>query len=182
MNSTIIDICAYENAIKRNIIANAFKTFTKRDRASEVIEWASSHSHRSEFANSIQHSLMSYGKLTDKQFDAVLRCIEKEKAKKAEWDEKKAAQAAKSNHVGEVGKRINLSLTVVNIIHIETFYGSASIYLLDDTDGNRFVYKGTTFLGEKGQTVVFSANVKEHAFYEGGKQTVLARPTKVVVG
>lgn len=173
---------AYESAIKRNIIANAQKTFCKRERAFEVLDWIERNQSRSDFAKSLAGAYATYGKLTDNQFAAVLRFVDKDCAKRAEWAAKRAAEAAKSEYVGEAGKRMAVVAKVVHVITLESEdYGTSWIHLLDDANGNRLVYKGTAYVGNVGDSVTMMAAVKEHRVYEGCKQTILARPTKIVV-
>ena len=62
---------------------------------------------------------------------------------------------------------------------------------MEDAAGNRVVYMnkliekrkddGSELDAIKGDTVLFMAKVKEHGVRDGAKQTVVQRPTKVVV-
>ena len=45
-----------------------------------------------------------------------------------------------------------------------------------DADGNVVVYKGSTTVGEKGETVTLKATIKDHGEREGVNQTIIARP------
>lgn len=170
---------AYEAAIKRNIINNAKTTFLKREQAGEVVAWLMDNAIRSTFAQSLLDGYNSFGKLTEGQFAAVLRCIEKDKQKQAEWKANRLAESAKSDYVGEVGKRIAISAKIVHVIELDGYYGTSWIHLMDDENGNRLVYKGSSFIGDKGDSVKMMAGVKEHQLRDGCKQTVLARPSKV---
>ena len=93
-----------------------------------------------------------------------------------------------------VGKRARFELKVKKVMAFEGMYGITFINILKDDDDNTFVYKGTrTFNNEWVEDengfsnpvgikrVAFDAMVKAHEEYEGLKQTILARPTKIEV-
>ena len=181
MGSTIADPHAYDRAVQRNILNNARKTFLKRDRAQEVVSWL--YSARGDFAASLLNSYNTYGKLTDKQFDAVLRCIERDAAKKAEWEAKRLEIAALGSFVGAEGGKISLNnVKVEAVLTIGaarfSYYDrdSQEMYLLRDEAGNRLVYKTKNFISvEKGDVVNLTAKVKAHQEFRGEKQTLINR-------
>ena len=103
-------------------------------------------------------------------------------AEKRERELKAKLEAKKSKHVGEVGKRVSfVPVDVVCVTSWETMYGMTSIYKMEDEDGNVFVWKTGSFLGEyqdgKKTMVVgkVTGTVKEHKEYRGVKQTELTR-------
>lgn len=174
---------AYDRAVRRNILNNARKTFMKRERAQDVVNWL--HTARGNFASSLLESLNTYGKLTDKQFAAVLRCIEGDAARKAEWESKRQEAAAQSLYVGEQGKRIRLENVLVEaVITMEatrfSYYDRAEqeVYLLRDAEGNRLVWRSKKYdVGiAKGDVINLVATVKEHKEFRGERQTMLSRP------
>lgn len=174
---------AYDRAVRRNILNNARKTFMKRERAQDVVNWL--HTARGNFAASLLESLNTYGKLTDKQFAAVLRCIEGDAARKAEWESKRQEAAAQSLYVGEQGKRIRLeNVKVEAVLTVEatrfSYYDRAEqeVYLLRDAQGNRLVWRSKKYdVGiAKGDVINLVATVKEHKEFRGERQTVLSRP------
>lgn len=179
---------AYEAAIRRNIILNARKTFMKRERAQDVVSWL--HTARGNFASSLLESLNTYGKLTDKQFAAVLRCIEGDAARKAEWEAKRQVAAAQSQYVGTVGDKIalqNVKVEAVLTVAASQFSyydrDSQEVYLLRDADGNRLVWRSKKYdvgIG-KGNVVNLTAKVKNHQEFRGERQTILTRPNFEVV-
>ena len=89
------------------------------------------------------------------------------------------ARTAASVHVGTPGERRAFRLTVVKAIARESQWGVTHTVLLDDALGNRLIYFGNALPGD-GVTFTCMAAVKEHSEREGVKQTVIARPTKVV--
>lgn len=181
MSNMIQNEAAYEAARNRKILANARKTFLKRDRAQEVVSWL--YNARGDFAASLLGSYNTYGKLTDKQFDAVLRCIDTAAAKKAEWEAKRLEMAALGSFVGAEGGKISLNnVKVEAVLTIDaarfSYYDrdSQELYLLRDEAGNRLVFKTKAMVEiAKGDTVNLTAKVKAHQEFRGEKQTLINR-------
>lgn len=89
----------------------------------------------------------------------------------------KRAQNAASGHLGAVGDKLTMTITVERIIVLESkFYGNSYITIARDEQGNIISYKGLTDIGNKGDTLTIKATVKEHTVYKGVKQTVIQRP------
>ena len=201
---------AYYEAKQRYIIDNANKTFCRKfERGTEVCHWLWNAENdefwgRNEFVQSLCDALHHYGKLTEGQYNAVCKIIDKQAARQAEWDAKREAQqaevAANSEHVGVVGERMQFELKVVAVIEYDKpkfHYHDSSvghITIMEDDAGCRVVYmnqmaeKGvddydceTWRIASKGDTVLFMAKVKEHGVRDGAKQTIVQRPTKIVV-
>jgi len=183
---------AYENAIKRNIIANANKTwYANTPRASEIDEalnaGRTNNGYTDSFIGSVAEAYDKYGKLSEKQSQAVLKGIDAHAARKAEWANQKAALDATRQHLGTVGQKITLNLTIRHIVSLEGIYGTSYIYIMEDADQNIVIYKGNSdvmawtpegTVRGKGDTFTISATVKEHGVRDGVKQTVIQRPTK----
>lgn len=189
---------AYGAAVRRNIINNARKTFMRNNpRAGEAMEWIWNHQERSRFAASLQGSLDSYGKLTPKQLEAVLKIIDGEDDRKKEREAKRLEIAAKSKHIGEVGQRIVVEGFVEAIIEISKPQFSrwdcdtTNIYKIRDKDGNMFCVKhiGLEVGGretpdgeyafkefEVGHRVQVKGTIKQFDEYKGENQTWLFRP------
>lgn len=85
--------------------------------------------------------------------------------------------SARSRHVGQVGARVELTLTLSKAIP----YGGAfpgTIYVFHDVDGNSFSWStssGYMGSGDVGRTFRFKTTIKEHGEYKGTKTTSLAR-------
>jgi hypothetical protein len=167
---------AYEAAIKRNIIRNAFKTFSAKH--PDVVAFLDSQEHSgSPFIKSLFTALyQQYGKLSDKQCEAVRKYITNQEVRKAEWADKRAAEKAKAEWIGDVGARIVLKLTVNHVVDLEGQFGWSGLFICTAEDGNKVIYKGTTGIGDKGDVVTVKATVKEHGVRDGEKQTIIARP------
>lgn len=201
---------AWSEARARNIWNNANKTFHRTfERSGEVEFWLINVENdkfwsTNEFAISVSDAYNRYGKLTEGQYNAICKIIDKAAARQAEWDAKreadKNAKNAKLEYIGVVGERMQFELTVKAIIEYDRpqFYyndsGIGYITIMEDAAGNKVVYMNTLsektkdehgyedwVPAEKGDTVLFMAKIKDHGVRDGAKQTVVQRPTKVVV-
>lgn len=90
-------------------------------------------------------------------------------------------KAAKSVHVGEVGKRIEIEVTCESVIAKEGDYGTTGIHKLVDASGNCLVWfaSGSTEWLDVGETAKVKASIKSHGEFRGVKQTVLSRVKRV---
>lgn len=87
-----------------------------------------------------------------------------------------------SEYVGEVGKKVNLKLTLKRVYSYETHYNryrwstdTAYINSFEDESGNVFVWKTSSWSGDEGQTYEISGTIKDHSEYKGIKQNILTR-------
>jgi hypothetical protein len=179
---------AYAKATKARIIANANKTFmrTYEDYAEienflaagrEYNDYGDFKCYKDGFVGSLAAAYDNYGKLSEKQVLAVRKCIEANKARKAEWADKKALLDAKKEHIGTVGEKITLTLTCVHVISLDSAYGTVFINICEDADKNTIIYKGNAIgFPNKGETATVKATIKEHGVRNGVKQTVIQRP------
>jgi hypothetical protein len=178
---------AYSAAIKRNIIGNAQKTWLANTARSEeiftavnagrIIDEQYGHMcYADNFLGSMAHSFDTYGKLTEKQSAAVLKGIDARQVKLEQWAQERAARDAASKWIGEVGKRIELTLTVNHVVTLCGDYGMTFINLCRDDFGNAVVYKGSNDLKFHGDKVTVKATIKAHETRDGVKQTIIARP------
>lgn len=183
---------AYENAVKRNILANAQKTWrANTERATEIEEALNEGTIYREgriqgfhdtFLGKVAEAFNTYGKLTPKQSEAILRGIDARAARKAEWADKKAAIDAKRDFVGTLGEKITITLKVVHIVELDSSFGTVYINICEDADNNTIIYKGNAKgFPDKGETATVIATVKEHGVRNGVKQTVIQRPKAVAV-
>lgn len=95
------------------------------------------------------------------------------------------AQKAISQHVGQIGDKLNLTATFDHTAWFEcksfSGYGTETMYIhtFKDSDGNVLIWKTSNGLGEiglqKGDQVQITGKVKEHNEYKDEKQTVLTR-------
>lgn len=108
----------------------------------------------------------------------------------AAWKEllqqSRAHDARCSNHLGKVGEKIELELTIEHVASFQGYYGPVFIHIMKDGQGNVVIYKGKRLrtgknpyldkdLG-KGDKIRLAAKVKAHGEREGVKQTIIERP------
>ena len=179
---------AYENAVKSYIIANAQKTWRANTERAGEIESAliagivyndrgNFKGHTDDFMGSMANAFYTYGKLSPKQCEAILKGIDARAARKAEWADKKAAIDATRAFVGIVGEKITITLKVVHIVELDGSFGTIYINICEDANNNTIIYKGNAKgFPEKGETATITATVKEHGVRNGVKQTVIQRP------
>lgn len=194
MPAFIENEAAYDRAIKRNIVANARKTFERNTPDYDAIVCCISDGRKYDeggyflgytdnFLGSLASALDTYGKLSPAQCDAVRKIIAKQAERRLEWDNKQAALNAARQHLGAVGDKITLTLTLKKVIAIDTMYGTSFIHILEDASRNVVIYKGNSqalYNVNEGDTVTLAAVVKEHGVRDGVKQTVIALPKQVV--
>jgi hypothetical protein len=178
---------AYSAAIKRNIIQNAQKTWRINTHRAEEIEETIQDGrvfdldegtvvYKENFIGSMAHAFDTYGKLTEKQSAAVLKGIDARQAKREQWAQERAERDAASEWVGEVGKRIELTLNVNHVVTLCGEYGMTFINLCRDDFGNAVVYKGSNDLKFHADKVTVKATIKAHETRDGVKQTIISRP------
>ena len=195
---------AYSNAIRRNIIGNAMKTWRKADERHESVEeylrgflpldrdnWEPT-----KFIEKMAQSLFCvYGKLSPKQVDAVIKYQADTQIRRKAFTKAVEEQKARSAFLGVENERVQLKLHVDKVVEVEvqkfSYYDSSTmyIYLMRDEAGNRIVYKTKAVLGltVKGDNfneffpvlekadIELKATIKAHAEYKGEKQTIIQR-------
>jgi len=175
--SYVHDEYSYDNAV-RNKIRRA--TRAKFEAANpdhfEVVSFLQSAASWSEFAKSLSESYDSRGGLSIGQMAAARSMVAKAQARQAERLAARNAPATSGHHVSTVGQREVFVLTINRIMEHEGMYGTSYFHTCTDANGNAFIYKGTSELGEVGDTVTVKATVKEHTAYNGVAQTVINRP------
>jgi len=188
---------AYNAAIKRNILANAQKTWRKNTERAEEIEAVLEDgrlynhgrvSYAEGFMGSMAKAYDTFGKLTPAQSAAILKGIDVRAARKAEWADKQAALNASRTHIGEIGQKLTLELTLKKVIEIEGMAfsrydnGLTFIFIFEDAEQNVVIYKGRSSALmdlDEGSVVSLIATIKDHGVRNGVKQTIIQRPKKV---
>lgn len=87
--------------------------------------------------------------------------------------ESKDYDRANSKHVGEAGKRLTFTATVLRLIEWVGEWGTQYLTIMKDEDGN--FLKATKVNANEGDLVTFKATVKKHSEWDGVKQTELLR-------
>ena len=198
---------AYAAAIKRNILANANKTFRANfERADEVEVFLKKFiivddydrvaGYKEGFMGSMASAFANFGKLSQKQYDTVVRIMDEQAAKREAFMAAVEAQKALSAHVQTID---NVKIKVEKVLIVEatkfSYYdiGFQYMYIMRDEAGNTIVYKTKSELGFKfkqsnkdkfpmdelavmqGMTMWIKAGIKAHTEYKGEKQTIITR-------
>jgi hypothetical protein len=96
--------------------------------------------------------------------------------RRAQAQVQRAVDAATSQHVAQVGQRVDLKVIVTKVITLESEqYGTSFINLMRDEAGNVIVWKTSSWAGNEGQAYSIRGTVKANDEYKGTKQTVLTR-------
>ena len=184
---------AYRKATKARIIANAQKTFCRTYADHNEIEnfLCDGRLHDNEgnfkcykegFVGSLASAFDTYGKLSEKQVEAVRKCIISNAARKAEWASKQALIDAKRQHIGAIGEKVTLTLTLKKVINLDSHFGIIGLFIFEDAEQNVVIYKGNASsiweLAE-GETATLKTSIKEHGVRNGVKQTLIQRPKAV---
>lgn len=87
--------------------------------------------------------------------------------------------AGTSEFVGEIGERIELTLTVTRAIEIENNYSRSMMHIMEDDCGNVYVWTTAAKSWPEGAVKNVRGTVKDHRTYKNVKQTVLIRCMEV---
>jgi hypothetical protein len=92
----------------------------------------------------------------------------------------KVETVSESKHVGNVGDKITVNVTVKAIITYEnhfTYYGGVSyIYIFEDENKNVFKWNSSNGINAReGDKISLKGSIKEHSEYNGVKQTAITR-------
>ena len=172
----------YYPSIERYKMENACKTRSKKFHSEhpEIIEFLNDHGTTLDrnFIDKMYVAWLEYGGLTDNQVKAVKKIIDKKAERKANYERLNAL----SSHVGVVGDRENFTCVVCGTADYETAYGTTYVKIMKQGD-DIIIWKGTGDMASvgKGDTVNFWAKIKEHGVRDGVHQTIVQRPTKVVI-
>jgi hypothetical protein len=132
---------------------------------------------RSEFVADVLARMIERCEVTEKQAAAIATTC----------DKLEAIEAAKvrdldSQYIGQVGKRIEIAVTVAAVFSYERpCFGAAwhmqTVWIVSmrDDAGNVIVSKSPSFSAEKGEAITIRATVKEHSEYKGVRQTIVQR-------
>lgn len=88
-------------------------------------------------------------------------------------------EPSNSEFVGNVGDRIEETLTVTKAITLESYYGTSIMHIMEDNSGNVYVWITKAKNYPEGKVVTLRGTIKEHKEYKGTKQTILTRCKEV---
>jgi hypothetical protein len=80
-----------------------------------------------------------------------------------------------SSYVGQVNDKIELDLVVIEERTEKGYYGDSHIYIFEDENSNRFLWKTSARKLEEGEIYHLKGTIKEHSKLEGIAYTVLTR-------
>ena len=152
-----------------------------------AVEWALNDLAARDNLSDFDHNLVVAAGCTvvPRKGDGILAYLPVAHARAMQREVEMAARrksASGSEWVGEPGKRLNgLTLTVAGVTPVEGDYGVTYITLLHDEAGNRFKWFGSYEI-DPGSVVTGNWGVKKHDEWQGVKETILTRPTKVEIG
>lgn len=90
--------------------------------------------------------------------------------------EKELIPEEPSEWVGEIGKRMNFTVSLERKGGFQGKYGYSNIYTFKDREGNILTWFSSVDLQKDvGDTFTLTATVKDHTTYNGKKQTLIAR-------
>ena len=93
---------------------------------------------------------------------------------KREIERQEAIKNSSSEFVGTVGGKVNVKVKNYKLVSsFDTAFGTMFIHQFEDYDGNVFIWKTGIYIDEAPDMI--SGTVKEHATFNGIKQTVLTR-------
>lgn len=78
-----------------------------------------------------------------------------------------------SQYQGSPNEWLTHAVLVKKNIETETHYGETHIHILEDVEGNQYVWTTASKNLEEGRTYMLKMKVKEHKEYKGVKQTVV---------
>lgn len=80
-----------------------------------------------------------------------------------------------SQHVGAVGDKLELELTLERVVEMSTQWGASNILCMRDDAGNLLVWKTGAAGGTPGDRIKLTGKVKKHSEFRGELQTELTR-------
>jgi hypothetical protein len=144
-----------------------------------LIEQASKYVERSTFIADVVRKGLERSALSQGQVDALRSTVAKIEASDA-------AKAA-SRHVGAIGERLTLAVTVERVTSYDrqAFGGfnmeTVWIVTMRAENGAAIVSKSPRFAPQEGERFTLKATVKEHGDYRGEAQTIVQRPAVVEI-
>lgn len=91
-------------------------------------------------------------------------------------------EPSNSQFQGSIGERLELDITVVKALAVESQYGNSMCYTMKDANENEYVWFTSSVKTQlkEGETCRIRGTVKQHKTYRNVNQTYLSRCAKVV--
>lgn len=121
----------------------------------------------------LKDKLETYGDLSERQVALALKIANEVRGREAERE----TRIANARHLGEVGKRLEVTITCEFVASWEGLYGTQFLFAMrDEVTGARLVWRTSSLPDfHRGETARIRGTVKKHDEYQGEKQTVLSR-------
>lgn len=88
-------------------------------------------------------------------------------------------EPSSSKHIGSVGERLELKLTVIKVIKLDDHYGSKTFHVFTTPEGDIATWATTVKSYEVGEEHILRGTVLAHDIYKGEAQTRLTRCIEV---
>lgn len=150
------------------------------EEAAAVVEWAGTLGERQELNDYLSNLRVacSLGYVTERNAGLVASAVTAYRREVEQEVQRTRRASTQSKHVGEVGKRMQLSLTVLRVHYTEGQYGVTTIVGMVDAEGNDYTWFASGSKEFKaGDVLVGKGTVKAHKSYKDRPQTVLTRCT-----
>ncbi len=95
------------------------------------------------------------------------------------WKELQAKRAEIAQHVGNVGDKLRVKVTVEKVVQLDSMYGTSHLHIMSNDDGNVFIWFSSAGAYETGKEIILQGTIKKHDERNGIKQNVLTRCTEV---
>lgn len=95
------------------------------------------------------------------------------------WKEIQARRAEIAQHVGNVGDRIRVKVTVEKVVQLDSMYGTSHLHIMSTDEGNVFIWFSSAGAYETGKEIILQGTLKKHDERNGVKQNVLTRCQEV---
>lgn len=155
------------------------------ERAGEVAAWVQEQDSSSEFMQKAQDILTI--DFVSKGSGGLVACLPHlyfKAQEKAQEEKQESTTPAVNEWAGEVGERKRFTATLISSREIESFYGTSTLHKFRSDGGNTLTWfnsgrENIVDEGEPGDVFTFMARIKKCDEYQGWKQTVLTRCTKL---
>ncbi len=84
-------------------------------------------------------------------------------------------EPSNSEYVGEIGQRLDLTLTVVSARKITGYYGESTVHYMEDECGNQYLWNTAAKNWEAGEVKHIKGTIKDHKVIKNVKTTILTR-------
>ncbi len=124
-----------------------------------------------EFPEDIHFTKLDWETVRDKEDKENLQMMDH--ATVREIVEKIIYEPSKSEFQGEVNTWLEKEVKITKNIALDSHYGESHMHIMEDAEGNVYVWTTASKNLEEGKTFVIKMKVKEHKEYRGTKQTVV---------